>query len=253
MKVEFVEYSWDRITELLHFPPTPGSEPVDLVWSALPPDVSYNDIAYSETYTWLPFSLFRRTGDLEITKDVKSLEGKVVGIINDPGAFEVLETAGMRWSENKTKPGGVATLSNLIAFNDQGRLHDALAEGVVDAFAVDHPIFHWAAADPQSPWQSRIEAVPNGILSPEPYIYTVAVAADAASYTLLGAVNSFIAEFLNTSERQALEKRWQGEITTHSLNYKMMDPSFLGEEQLRTLWEQEDAKTAQNQTSKTAA
>ena len=253
VECEFVEYSWDRITELLHFPPNADEEPVDLVWSALPPDESYRDIAYSETYTWLPFSLFRRTGDELITNNLSSLDGKVVGIINDPGAFGVLENNGIRWSENSSKPGGIATLSNLIAFNDQGRLHDALADGVVDAFAVDHPIFYWAASNAESKWQDKIEFVPNGVLSEEPYIYTVAAAADAASYQLLKSVNEFIAEYLKTDERRALEELWQGNVTEHTLNYKDMSPDFKGEAELKALWEDEQTDAPNIETVKAVA
>ena len=253
VKCEFVEYSWDRITELLHFPPNPDEEPVDLVWSALPPDESYRDVAYSQTYTWLPFSLFRRTGDELITNNLSDLDGKVVGIINDPGAFGVLEDNGIRWSENSSKPGGIATLSNLIAFNDQGRLHDALTDGVVDAFAVDHPIFHWAASNAESKWQDKIEFVPNSVLSEEPYIYTVAAAADAASYQLLKSVNEFIAEYLKTDERRALEELWQGVVTEHTLNYKDMSPHFKGEAELKALWEDEQTDASNIETDKAVA
>lgn len=238
VECEFVETDWDQITELLHFPAGRGEEPADVVWSALPPDVSYRNIAYSETYTWLPFSIFRRMGDEKITSDIGSLDNKVVGIINDPGAFNVLEVAGLRWSENKTKLGGKAYLSNLIAFTDQGRLHDALADGVVDAFMVDHPIFHWASVNPKSPWYNRIEPI-HGNVSPEPYIYAVAVAGDAASYSLLAAINEFLQEFLKTKERLEIEKRWQGDVITHTLNYQSIDSTFLGEPELLKMWQEE--------------
>jgi hypothetical protein len=32
-------------------------------------------------------------------------------------------------------------LANLIAYGDQSRIHDALADRAVDAIAVDHPIY----------------------------------------------------------------------------------------------------------------
>ncbi|ODN72238.1 Bacterial extracellular solute-binding protein, family 3 [Methylobrevis pamukkalensis] len=172
---EFVEHPWSELTQLLHTGRKPGEAPADLVWSALPPDPGYHEIAYSETYTWLPFAMYRRPGDTWLTSP-RDLAGKTVGIINDPGAVVVLEKLGLRWSENSARPGGRVRLGNLIAFNDQGRIHDALADGLVDAFMVDRPIFHWAATHPESRWRGRFEVVP-GNLSERPYYYTVAVAA----------------------------------------------------------------------------
>ncbi len=67
------------------------------------PMASYHKVAYSETYTWLPFVLCRRSGDQRITS-VHALKDKTVGIINDPGAFAVLEQAGLRWADNAQKP-----------------------------------------------------------------------------------------------------------------------------------------------------
>ncbi len=230
VECEFIEQPWDKITELLHIGRKSGEPAADIVWSALPPDPSYRDIAYSESYTWLPFTMYRRTGDLEVSA-LQSLEGKTVGIINDPGAFKVLEDAGLRWSENTGKPGGVATLSNLIAFSDQGRLHDSLAEGVVDAFCVDHPIFHWAATNPASRWCGQIEAVPV-TLSSDPYFYVTAVANDPESLTLLTAINQFIKEFLATPERRRIEENWQGEVTKSHLSDRDVDQSLSGEAEL---------------------
>ncbi len=231
VECEFIEHPWDKLTELLHIGRAPGEPVADIVWSALPPDPSYQGIAYSETYTWLPFTIFRRTGDLGIS-NLQSMEGKTVGIINDPGAFKVLEEAGLRWSENVAKPGGVATLSNLIAFSDQGRLHDSLVEGVVDAFCVDHPIFHWAATNPASRWYGRFEALPLA-LSPDLYFYAAAVANDPESLSLLSAINRFINEFLGTPERRRIEENWQGEVSRSHLSYRDVDQSLPGESELR--------------------
>jgi len=230
VRCEFVEHSWDQITELLHVGRKPGEPPADVVWSALPPDPSYREIAYSQTYSWLPFVMYRRAGDNEIG-DLQTLEGKTVGIINDPGAFDVLEQAGLRWSENSGKPGAIASLSNLIAFSDQSRIHDALADGVVDAFMVDHPIFHWAACNPDSPWFGRIEAV-SGNIPAQPYFYVAAVAAEPSAYTLLSAINRFLGEFLPSSERRDIEVRWQGEVTSHTINFRDVEGSLVGEEEL---------------------
>ena len=235
VRCEFIEHPWDQLTELLHFAPRDRDELADVVWSALPPDPSYMDIAYSETYTWLPFSIYRRTGDTSVDS-LASLEGKSVGIINDPGAFQVLEKAGLRWSENKDQPGAVAHLSNLVAFSDQGRIHDALADGTVDAFAVDHPIFHWAAQNPASPWHGRIEAF-SADLTDDPYFYCVAVAADPSSSHLLASINEFLVQFLASDERRALEEEWQGEVTSSRLSYRDVGDGMLCEADLREWWE----------------
>jgi ABC-type amino acid transport substrate-binding protein len=234
VECEFVEHPWDLLTELLFVGPKPGAPRADLVWSALPPSDFYKGVAYSDTYTYLNFALCRRAGNTEINR-LSDLNGKVLGIINDPVAFQVLEEQGLRWADNESKPGGIAKLSNLIAYSDQTRLHDALADGAVDAFAVDQPIFHWAANNPESPWHGRIEVLPGNIL-PLPYYYTAAVAAEPASWTLLSAVNQFIAEFRNTSERAAIEKLWQGKALQHHLTYKDEAGNLIGENELATLY-----------------
>ena len=234
VECEFVEHPWDLLTELLFVGPKPGAPCADLVWSALPPSDFYKGVAYSDTYTYLNFALCRRAGNTEINR-LSDLNGKVLGIINDPVAFQVLEEQGIRWADNESKPGGIAKLSNLIAYSDQTRLHDALADGAVDAFAVDQPIFHWAANNPESPWHGRIEVLPGNIL-PLPYYYTAAVAAEPASWTLLSAVNQFIAEFRNTSERAEIEKIWQGKALQHHLTYKDEVGNLIGENELATLY-----------------
>ncbi|MBO6808143.1 methyl-accepting chemotaxis protein [Thalassospira sp.] len=234
VECEFVEHPWDLLTELLFVGPKPGAPCADLVWSALPPSDFYKGVAYSDTYTYLNFALCRRAGNTEINR-LSDLNGKVLGIINDPVAFQVLEEQGLRWADNESKPGGIAKLSNLIAYSDQTRLHDALADGAVDAFAVDQPIFHWAANNPESPWHGRIEVLPGNIL-PLPYYYTAAVAAEPASWTLLSAVNQFIAEFRNTSERAEIEKLWQGKALQHHLTYKDEAGNLIGENELATLY-----------------
>ena len=72
----FVEYPWDALTGLLHVGTKQGEQPVDVIWSALPPNASYREVAYSETYTYLPFVLARRVGDTRIRK-LDDLDGKV--------------------------------------------------------------------------------------------------------------------------------------------------------------------------------
>jgi ABC-type amino acid transport substrate-binding protein len=211
----------------------PGEPTADIVWSGLPPSSFFQGVAYSDTYTYLDFSLCRRAGNTAIRR-LADLDGKVLGIINDPSAFSVLEAQGLRWAGNETKPGGVARVANLIAFSDQTRLHDALADGAVDAFAVDRPIFHWAATNPESPWYKRLEVV--GGLLPHPYYYVAAVAAEASSWSLLQAANQFIAAFRNTPERQASERLWQGEVISHHLSYRDEPGNLIGEPELAAIY-----------------
>ncbi len=97
-----------------------------------------------------------------------------MGNITDPAAFQVLEDRGLRWSSNESKAGGQNKLNNLIAYSDQSRIHNCLADGVVDAFGVDLPIYYWACENFGSPWFGKIEIVP-GNLAQQPYYYTMAV------------------------------------------------------------------------------
>jgi len=233
VQCEFVEHPWDLLTELLFLGKTPGQPPADVVWSALPPSDFYKGIAYSNTYTYLNFALCRRAGTTQI-KRLSDLNGKVLGIINDPAAFTLLESQGLRWAGNETKPGGVARLSNLIAYSDQTRLHDALADGAVDAFAVDQPIFHWAATHPDSPWYNRIEVLDS--ILPHPFYYAVGVAAEPASWPLLRALNRFIEAFRKTPERAAIERTWQGEVITHTLSYRDEAGGLIGADELAKVY-----------------
>ncbi|MGO1119575.1 methyl-accepting chemotaxis protein [Rhodovibrionaceae bacterium A322] len=234
VRCEFVEHPWDVLTEILISGRNPGEQEADLILSALPPDAAYGRVAYSEAYTYLDFVLCRRVGDTEI-KSLTDLDNKVLGIINDPGAFTVLENAGVRWKGNETVPGGKVTLSNLIAYSDQSRIHDCLADGVVNAFAVDLPIYHWACGNPDSPWYGKIEVIP-GNLAAAPYYYTVAVSAHSSSYRLLKAVNSFIKSFLPTPERKAIETKWQGKPIHGNISYRDEDGNLLGEPELRDIY-----------------
>lgn len=232
---EFVETSWDVITELLSVGPSEGEPTVDLVCSALPPSEQYKDVAYSESYTCLSWVLARRAGDERI-RSLTDLNGKVLGIINDPGAFTLLEELGVRWDANIDKPGGKIRLANLIAYNDQTRIHDCLAEGAVDAFGVDLPIYYWACSDPASPWQGKIEVLPKH-LAGVPYHYTMAVREKGSSYTLLKAINEFVAWFKSQPERQAIEKHWQGEVVKGSISYRDEPGNLSGEAELAKVYE----------------
>lgn len=234
VRCEFVEHPWDVLTEILTHGREHGEAEADLILSALPPDASYTGIVYSETYTYLDFVLCRRVGDTSI-KALIDLADKVLGIINDPGAYLVLENAGVRWKGNQHVPGGKVVLSNLIAYSDQSRIHDCLADGIVNAFAVDLPIYHWACKDPASPWHGRIEILP-GNLARQPYYYTVAVTAHASSYRLLEAVNKFIKSFRYTPERNEIEQKWQGAPVQGTISYRDEPGNLLGEPELREIY-----------------
>ena len=231
---EFVEHPWDRCTELLELGRAPGEPPADLVWSALPPNAAYAGVAFSEAYSYLNYVLARRKGNAAI-RGLADLEGKVLGCINDPGAFATLEAAGLRWGANAKAPGGKVQLANLIAYTDQSRIHDCLAEGAVDAFAVDQPIYYWAAAGEDSPWRDRIEVIP-GNLATAPWYYTVGVAARPSSYRLLRQVNRFIAEFLKTPERAEIERSWQGQPVSGDGSYRTEPGNLIGETELGELY-----------------
>lgn len=233
---EFVEHPWDQLPQLLFHGRTPAEAPADVVWSALPPNEGFRGVAYSDTYTWLPFIMARRKGDKRIST-LADLEGKVVGIINDPGAFAVLEAAGLRWSANASKRGGKVRLANLVAYSDQSRIHDCLADGVVDAFCVDLPIYHWACTNTQSPWFGKIETI-GGNLAANPYYYAAGVAADAGSCRLVQAINQFLAEFHNTNERRRIEITWQGKPTESTIGYRNEPGALPGEPELVQMWQQ---------------
>jgi ABC-type amino acid transport substrate-binding protein len=228
--VEFVPQPWDLCAELLHAGRKRGEAESDLVWSALPPNARWLGVAYSEPYTYLRYVLARRVGDSRVG-GIGDLDGKVLGCINDPAAFATLEAAGLRWAANMDKPGGKVKLANLIAYTDQSRIHDCLAERAVDAFAVDKPIYHWACTGADSPWAGKIECLPVD-LAPDPWYYAVGVADDPSSHGLLKAINQFIAWFKTRPERAEIEKRWQGEIVAGRMTYRDEPGNLKGEAEL---------------------
>jgi len=209
VKCVFVEYPWDRCLELLEAGPNRRDAEVDLVWSALPPMPGYDSVAFSDPYVFLPYVLAKRTGDDRI-KSLQDLKGKVLGCINDPAAISVLEDQGLRWQANRNKPGGRIELSNLLAYNDQGLIHDCLAQGVVDAFAVDLPIYYWACKGETSPWRGKIEVIPGNISSGL-WFYCAAVANHPSSYGLLKRINGFIHDYRQSKEYQVLLNTWLGQ------------------------------------------
>lgn len=235
VRCEFVEAPWDTLTQLLYIGPKENEAPADIVLSGLPPSSTYDSVAYSETYTYLNWVLARRVGNTQIN-GINDLQGKTLGIINDPGAFELLESLGIRWRANKDTPGGKIFLKNLIAYSDQSRIHDCLEEGVVDAFGVDLPVYHWACSNPQSPWYEKIE-ICSDKLSDVPYYYCVAVAAVPESYTLLCEVNAFLDQFLSTPNRKAIEEKWQGGAISNTLSYRDEEGNMIGAPELRHVWE----------------
>ena len=216
---DFVECPWDQCTELLEAGPGPGEAPADIVWSALPPSEAFSGVAYSRAYTYLPYGLARRAGDDRI-RGLADLEGRTLGIINDPSAYATLTAAGIRWGDTLSAKGRrVATLGSLVPMTDQGRIHDALADGIVDAFAVDAPIMHWACTSPDSPWRGRIEILPGNI-APAPWFYAAAVADHPSSCRLLMAVDAFLDRFMTSPERAAIERRWQGAPVAGTGSYR---------------------------------
>jgi ABC-type amino acid transport substrate-binding protein len=230
--IAFIETQWDACTELLDIAADGGEPVADLVWSALPPNAGFGPIAYSSPYTYLDYVLVRRSGDRRMN-GLADLEGRNLGVINDPSAFATLEAAGVRWSENAGKGGRVvARLRQIVAFTDQGRIHDAIADGVVDAFAVDQPIMHWAQHDPASRWHGRLDILP-GNLAADPWYYAVGVSGHPSSYRLLNAVNAFLAWFRQTPERKAIEQRWQGMVVAGHKGYQDEGAGLLGEAELR--------------------
>ncbi len=198
-----------------------------------PPNAAYRGVAFSESYTYLHYILARRAGDTEM-RGIGDLGGKVLGCINDPGAFATLEAAGIRWGANAGKPGGKVRLANLIAYSDQSQIHDCLVNRVVDAFAVDQPIYYWAATGAESRWRGKIELLPGNLAS-APWYYAVGVAATTASHDLLVKVNEFIRWFKDQPERAALERKWQGEAVIGTSTYRDEPGHLMGEVELAAL------------------
>jgi ABC-type amino acid transport substrate-binding protein len=242
VRCEFVTHPWDCCIELLDFGRQVGEPPVDLVWTALPPSDTYQGVAFSEPYTHLAYVLARRAGDGSV-RGLRDLEGRVLGCTNDPAAFATLEQAGVRWRDNAEKPGGKVRLANLIAFGDQTRIHDALADGAVDGFAIDHPVLYWACTAPESRWRGRIEILPGNIAS-VPWHYAVGVKAEPASWRLLAKVNEFIAWFANRPERLAIERTWQGDLLVSTRSYRDEPGRLRGEPDLRAMYERRQAGAA---------
>lgn len=206
--IEHVEHTWDQCLGLPYFGRSFNEPPVDLVWSALPPVDAFTGLAFSRPYTRHPLVLARRRGDSSI-RGLSGLAGKVLGCGYDPGAFEALEAAGVRWETNRHKPNAVVRLDSLIAYPDPAVIYDAVADGKVDAFFVERPIFHWAATHPDSPWSQRLEIVPNGLVDVQAE-YVVGAKASPGAASLLAQVNLFIAQFELSPQRQQIERLWQG-------------------------------------------
>jgi ABC-type amino acid transport substrate-binding protein len=209
VRIEFVEQTWDQCPDLLHFGRTSAEPPADLMWSALSAGAVFDGMQLSSPYTSTPLVLVCRHGDTRI-HGLSELVGRVLGVGNDPAVFQALEAAGVRWLANQDKPGGKVRLANLIAYSDQTRIHDSVAEGIVDAFAVERPIFHWAASDPGSRWYGKLEILPDN-LAAEPWRYCVGVAAGKENARLLAKVNEFLSGFLASPQRSGIEGKWQGE------------------------------------------
>ncbi len=235
VECEFIETPWDMCTELLTSGKKFGQPPADIVISALPPSAEYDNVAYSEAYTYLPWILARRKGDTRINS-IHDLQDKVVGVVNDPAGLMILEDLGIRWSSNEKKPGGSIMLNNLIAYSDQSRIHHCLADGIVDAFGIDLPIYYWACKNPASPWYNKIEIIP-GNLAARPFFYTMVVNGNASGYRLLAEANRFINGFKRQSERAAIEQKWQGSPLDGTGSYRDEPGNLMGEPELKQMYD----------------
>lgn len=231
VQIEFIEHAWDRAPELLETGPADLMPVADIMWSALPPSPAYANMAFSESYTYLEYVLARKVGNTEINS-LRDLEGKVLGCIKDPAAFSTLQDAGVRWSTNARLRGGQISLANLIAYSDQSRIHDCLVSGIVDAFAVDKPIYYWAANSPQSPWYKQIEILPGNIAQ-RLWHYAVGVTAHSSNYQLLTKINEFNAWFRTQPEREKIERTWQGRTQVGNLSYRDEGAGIKGADGIR--------------------
>lgn len=227
----FVECPWDECTELLWAGRAADELPADIVWSGLPPHADFGAVAYSMPYSYITYVLTRRMSDTRIA-GIGSLEGRKLGIINDPTAFATLRAAGVRWAENLDIDGrAVATLGSLNAFTDQSRIYDALAEGLLDACMVDAPVMYWACVGADSPWRGRLEIIPGNIAS-APFYYAAGVADHPSSCRLLMAADAFIDAFTGSPVREAIERQWQGGAIIGSRTYRDEDGSLRGAKEL---------------------
>jgi ABC-type amino acid transport substrate-binding protein len=208
VSIEFVEHHWDQCLGLPFHGRTFDEPPVDLVWSALPPLAAFHGLAFSRPYTWHPMVLAVRSAESEV-RGLPDMKDRVLGCGYDPGAFEALQGAGVRWDANRALPGGRVQLRSLIAYPNPSRIYDALAEGRVDGFFVERPIFHWAANAPGSPWLGRLKVMDNGLIS-EWFPYVVGAQDSVYARPLLEKVNEFLGAFESSTERRALERCWQG-------------------------------------------
>ncbi|WP_277374118.1 transporter substrate-binding domain-containing protein [Pseudomonas sp. AA-38] len=210
VKCRFIEHPWDRCLQLLEAGAQRRESEADLVWSAMPPMPGYDRVAFSMPYVFLPYVLAKRAGDTRI-QGVEDLADKVLGCINDPAAMATLEERGLRWQANRLKPGGKVELANLLAYSDQSLIHECLADGTVDAFAVDLPIYHWACQGERSPWRGRLEILP-GNLSPSLWYYSAAVANQPSNAALLSSIDQFIAHYRKQPAYRELVQRWLGKV-----------------------------------------
>ena len=117
-----VELPDDRVVGPLHIKPAaPLADPVAVLHQALANPIGTPPLA----------ELARGRKDACIL--VCDITRPVPNPILLPPILKTLEDAGVRWSANADMPGGRFRLGNLITYSDQGRIHDCLADGVVDA------------------------------------------------------------------------------------------------------------------------
>lgn len=230
VSVEFVEGPWDQCPEFLTVPPSIGTAKADLMWSALIPDPTYSNVSFSDPYCKFEFVLARRSGDRRI-RGLGDLEGKVLGCINDPAVFALLEQEGVRWKDNESIPGGKVRLSKLQKYSDQSLIHDCLAEGLVDGFIVDLPIYHWAASDASSPWFNKVEIIDRKI-GPSSFVYSVGVNKSRKSLSLLREINDFIKQFGSSESKRRIDQKWLGHCDNRQLSLRDFATNVCDESEL---------------------
>ena len=234
VKPEFIEAPWEVCSELPVAGRVKGEAPVDVLWSQQPPDAAHKHLAFSRPYSALNYVMVRRRNHAQI-RSITDMAGKVLGVIADPAGETMFEKLGLRWPGNANKPGGTITLNNLIGISNQSGMYKLIADGTVDAFISDQPLFHWACTHTDSPWHDQLEIV-GGNVAPHPWVYAAAVAARASSLSLLRAINQFLAGFENTPEREAIEKRWQGQSVPFGASAAASDqPGIINETRLAAL------------------
>lgn len=229
VELELVEQPWVECPPLLQSGRTAQELPVDLMWSALVPSAAYHGLVYSEPYMHLNFVLVRRARDAALS-GLPALQGRVLGCLNDPAVFDILEQAGVRWSKHPAQDKGIR-LGNLIAYANLSDIFDALADGRIDAAPIDGPLAGWTCRGEGSAWRGKLEPLP-GTLNQSPWHYAVGVRDDASSLPLLQTLNAFLAEFRAGPQRAELHARWYYPVVPGNGTYRDEPGRLRGEPEI---------------------